>query len=121
MRIYFNPDCSKSRAARTLLEDAGHTPTIVDYQAQPPDRHALEHLIDTLDDAPSALLRTNDAAFAAYRDPNRVLDRDRVIEILLAAPELMQRPVLEHDDRTLIARPPERVFEHVSRCTDTQA
>lgn len=107
MRLYFNPRCSKSRAARALLEDAGYTPTIVDYQREPLDRNALKHLIDQLDDTPASLLRGPDDAGTAQRNPTR----GDVIENLLATPEQMQRPVLEYRGTAIIARPPERVFE----------
>ncbi|GAB3681536.1 ArsC/Spx/MgsR family protein [Salinisphaera aquimarina] len=114
MRLYHNPDCSKSRAALALLRDAGHEPTIVDYLSQPPDTATLDRLLELLDVEPDALVRRNDPAAAQWVQPDEPpLDRNRVIEILTVEPALLQRPILEVDDRALIARPPERVFELV--------
>lgn len=110
MHLYFNPRCSKSRGARELLERAGHRPEIVDYQARPLTPAALERLLDALDAPPEALVRTEDAGFARF-DDGAPLDRERVVTLLTAAPELMQRPVLVVDDTAVIARPPERIFE----------
>ncbi|ROO27719.1 arsenate reductase [Salinisphaera orenii MK-B5] len=109
MRLYFNPRCSKSRAARDLLADAGRDVEIVDYQRRPPDSATLAALVDALDAPPASLVRGNDPAF----DPDAAgpLDRRHVIELLAARPGLMQRPVLVAGDRAVIARPPERVFE----------
>lgn len=114
MRLYYNPNCSKSRAALALLEQAGHAPTIVDYLSQPLDTATLDQLIERLVGEPDDLLRRNEPAAAAWIDADEpALDRNRVIEILTVEPALMQRPILEVDDRAIIARPPERVFELV--------
>jgi arsenate reductase (glutaredoxin) len=37
--------------------------------------------------------------------------REQVIDVLLEYPELMQRPVIVHGDRAVIARPAEKVLE----------
>lgn len=109
MRLYFNPRCSKSRAARDLLADAGQRVEIVDYQATPLDRTTLAALVDALDTPPASLVRANDPGFD--HDAAGPLDRRHVIDLLAARPALMQRPVLVTGDRAVIARPPERVFE----------
>lgn len=105
MRLYYNPRCSKSRAALELLEAAGHAPEVFDYQATPPTRADLEALLDALADAPRTLLR--DAGTSEAPGAAEVIDR------LLTDPSVMQRPVLVHAGRAVVARPPERVFELV--------
>lgn len=114
MRLYYNPRCSKSRAALELLEGAGHKPDVVDYLQEPPTASELGRLIDALDSAPAALVRTGDAAFADSGHTSAELDRDTVIALLAAQPALMQRPVLATETAAVIARPPERVFELVA-------
>lgn len=116
MRLYHNPRCSKSRAARQLLEDAGVTVEIVNYLDTPPDAATLAELIDRLDGKAEALVRTGDALFAEHRASATPLDRERVIELLGREPALMQRPVLDTGRHAFIARPPERVLERL----DTQ-
>jgi arsenate reductase len=37
--------------------------------------------------------------------------REQVIDVLLAHPILMQRPIIIHGDRAVIARPAEKVLE----------
>ncbi|MBO9469847.1 arsenate reductase (glutaredoxin) [Endozoicomonas sp. G2_2] len=113
MRLYYNPRCSKSRAARQLLEDAGHAVEIVAYLDTPPDTPELAALIDRLDVEPTALVRTTDKAFDS--EAGAPLTREAVIDVLQRTPALMQRPVLDTGERALIARPPERVFELVDR------
>lgn len=115
MRLYFNPQCSKSRAARALLEDAGYRPEVVDYLAQPPDRIVLERLLDALDDGPATLLRDDGTPGSAGAV---AADREAVLTLLIDDPARMQRPVLEHNGRAVIARPPERVFELLDPTAD---
>jgi len=114
MRLYYNADCAKCREARHLLEQAGHEPTLVDYRAQPLGAAELDQLLDRLDVEPDTLVRRGDPDAAQWVDADEPpLDRNRVVEILTVEPGLMQRPVLEVDERAVIARPPERVFELV--------
>ena len=121
MRLYYNPRCSKSRAARALLEDAGHTPEVRDYLNKPPDADELGTLLDGLDSPPASLVRTGDAAFADSGYDVQTLDRERVTTLLLAQPALMQRPVLQLGENALIARPPERVFELIDSRQDSDS
>lgn len=101
LRIYYNPECSKSRAALARLQAAGLEPEIVDYLQKPPQRAQLEALIAKLDEPAAQLLRQHpDAA---------ELGDAEVVATLVAAPELLQRPIVEQDGRAIIARPPERL------------
>jgi arsenate reductase len=121
MRLYYNPHCSKSRAARSLLEEAGHAVEIVNYLDTPPDAATLAALLDRLDAEPAALVRTSDAGFAEDAAAKMPLSRDAVIALLERQPELMQRPVLDTGQQALIARPPERVSELVDKPEDGNA
>lgn len=111
MRLYYNPRCSKSRAARELLEATGHPFEIVNYLDTPMDAAELGALIDRLDVAPRELVRE--------RDDGTPGERDGVITLLVATPERIQRPILDDGISALIARPPERVFELVDPPQDS--
>lgn len=103
LRIYYNPECSKSRSALSRLQAAGLEPEIVDYLRQPPLRRQLEDLIGKLDEPAARLLR---------QQPHNPELRDAdVVDALLASPELLQRPIVERDAAAIIARPPETVDE----------
>jgi len=110
LRLYHNPQCSKSRAALSRLQAAGRHAEIVDYMAVPPAREQLRQLINKLDAPAARLLR-----LPADEAPAQA---DDIIDLLLASPELLQRPLLEDDTHAIIARPPERVDAFVSPATD---
>ena len=111
-RIFHNPSCSKSRGALAILTDYGIDPDVVRYLDTPPDRETIVAILDAIDDEPEALVRTDDAKFkAAGLTKADVASRDQVIDVLVAHPEVMQRPVVFVGDRAVIARPSEKVLE----------
>lgn len=109
--LYHNPRCSKSRAALALINERGIDVDVVEYLKQPPDRRTLKNLIKLLGDDASALVRTGDEAFRSIRNAEHPLDAERVVEILLAHPKLLQRPIFVADGRARIGRPPEKILE----------
>jgi arsenate reductase len=109
--VYHNPRCSKSRGALEILAERGIDADVVEYLQAPPDRAALEQILDAISDPPAALIRHDDRFRELGLDPDGYQDRDRVVALLLAHPELLQRPVIIHAGRGVIARPSERVLE----------
>ena len=111
VRLYHNPRCSKSRGALEILRQRGADPEVIEYLKQPPDRSALEGILDRLEVPPRELVR-RDARFAELGlDPKACETREQVIALLLEHPELMQRPVAVRGERAVLARPPEKVAE----------
>jgi arsenate reductase len=109
--VYHNPKCSKSRGALTILEEEGVAADVVEYLKAPPDRATLGHIVDAISDPPSDLVR-KDARFKELGlDATDYVDRDAVVDLLLAHPELMERPVVLIGARAVIARPSEKVLE----------
>lgn len=110
--LFHNPRCSKSRAAKALLDERSVDYELVEYLKAPPTRADLERIIDLIDDDPSALVRTQDPTFKALGlDASAYRDKASVVALLVEHPEVMERPVAIVGDRAVIARPPERVAE----------
>jgi arsenate reductase (glutaredoxin) len=110
--IFHNPSCSKSRGVLGILESESIEHQVVEYLADPPSREELEMIVSKLIDPVDQLVRTGDPGFADLDlDPQGVRSVDQVIDLLMAHPELMQRPVVVRGNRAVIARPIERVAE----------
>ena len=109
--VYHNPVCSKSRGAIEILSERGADVEVIQYLQAPPDRAALERIVDAIDEPPAALVRHDDRFRELGLAPDSYQERDAVITLLLEHPELLQRPVIIRDGRGVIARPSERVLE----------
>jgi len=109
--VYHNPGCSKSRGALEILRERDVEFDVVEYLKAPPDRATLERMLDLLPDPPADLVRKDKRFRELGLDPAATETRDAVIEVLLAHPELMQRPVVVIGDRAVVARPSDKVLE----------
>lgn len=109
-RIYHNPRCSKSRATLALLEARNLEPEIIEYLATPPSRTELESLLAALGCTVRDVIRFEEPEFK-QSGLTASADEDALIDLLIAHPKLLQRPIVEHDGRARIGRPPERVLE----------
>lgn len=111
IRVYHNPVCSKSRGALEILGERGTDVEVIEYLKELPTRADLERILDAIPDEPAALVRKDKRFKELELDEADYRSRDAVIELLLAHPELMERPVVFRGDRALICRPSERVLE----------
>ncbi len=105
VRIFHNPRCSKSREALALLREHQIEPEIVLYLEQELSVDALTSLCATLNLSPHALLRTKEAAYqeAGLSDKSSPSD---IFAAIVAAPVLLERPIVVAKGRAVIARPP---------------
>ena len=108
--IYHNPRCTKSRQAMQAVEELGVEVDIVRYLDTPPDEATLRAILAKLDDPPADLVRRERWAELGVTAAD-VATVDGVVAVLVAHPELMQRPVVVKDGRAVIGRPTERVTE----------
>lgn len=109
--IFHNPNCSTSKFAVGEAEEEGVDYELVKYmlKAEHPNREQLESLADKLEDPITDMVR-RDANFAKLGlSDDDVASREQVIDVLLANPQLMQRPILVKGDRAIIGRPKDRV------------
>jgi arsenate reductase len=110
--IFHNQACSKSRGALEILEERGVHHDVVRYLETPPDRATIERILDAIPDEPQALIRTDDAKFKALGiAKSDAVTREQVVDVLVAHPEVMQRPVVFVGGRAVIARPSEKVLD----------
>lgn len=105
--IYHNPRCSKSRAALEYLEAKNISCSIVKYLDTPPTVDELTQLLKKLGKRPMDIIRTGEEEFKQYKDKN-LIDSEW-ITVLVANPKLIERPIIVHDNKAVIARPLENI------------
>ncbi len=109
MKIYHNPRCSKSRKTLAMIEEAGVQAEVILYLEQPPTAVELEEILDSLGMEPADLMRKGEAVYAELGLAGKELDRAETIEIMVANPVLIERPIVVKAGQAVIGRPPENV------------
>ena len=64
-----------------------------------------------MDIAPRELLRTKEALYRELNPDRRELADDEAIALMVAHPELIERPIVERGERAVLGRPAERIRE----------
>ena len=108
--LLHNPKCSKSRATRALLEERGVDFATRLYLEDPLSKAELEDLAKRLARRPIDFARTGQAEFAAAGVTRESSDA-QILEAMVSAPILMERPIVIRGARAAIGRPPEQVLE----------
>jgi arsenate reductase len=108
--IFFNPRCSKCRTARGILEAEGIDATVFEYLDSPPTAAELRVLMTQLGmDDPRQMMRTSEDVYATLGLADR--SGEELLDAIAAHPILLERPIVVHQGRAVIARPPERLLE----------
>ncbi len=110
--LLHNPRCSKSRAARAVLQERGVRFAERRYLEEPLSRPELQELGRRLGRPPGDWVRRGEGAF---REAGLSVDSppDALLEAMARHPILMERPILVRGRRAVVGRPPERVLELV--------
>ena len=108
--IYYNPKCSKCRMTLDLLHEKGKEPEIVEYLQDIPSKSELKNILTLLNISADQLLRKKEAA---YKESglSETSTEDEIINTMTQYPILIERPVVIHNDKAIIGRPPENVLE----------
>jgi|SRR5215469_10618822 len=107
--LYHNPACKNSRGALEMLKTRGIEFEMIEYLKTPPNRAALEKIIQMLEGPVADLVRKDKRFEELKLKSEDYVSKDAVIALLLKHPELMQRPVVIKQGRAMIARPPEKL------------
>lgn len=108
--IWHNPRCSKSRQTLQLLQDKGFDPIIVDYVNATPSKAEITAVLDLLNIDAIALMRTNDKRFAEA-GLSKTDTAETLINAMVVQPILIERPVVLHNGKAALGRPPEAVLD----------
>ncbi|MBJ7554715.1 arsenate reductase (glutaredoxin) [Marinomonas spartinae] len=108
--IYHNPRCSKSRQTLALLEENGIQPEVRLYLQDVPSIAEIKELIKQLALSPIELMRTKEALYKELGLSKESTDEER-IQAMHNNPSLIERPIVIHNGKAKIGRPPEQVLE----------
>ena len=110
LTLWHNQRCSKSRGAKEILEDAGIEFEERRYLEAPPTAEELDSVLRALGKEPWEIARMGEAVAKDLGLKDLDHDRARWIEVMVANPVLIERPILiTADGRAVVGRPPEAV------------
>lgn len=109
--IYHNPACGTSRTTLAMIRDAGIEPRIVEYLQTPPERDELAEMIQKSGLTVREALRDKSPAYTELKLDNPKLSADRLLDAMVAHPELINRPFVITPQGIRLCRPAERVKE----------
>ncbi len=108
--IWHNPRCAKSREALKLLQEKGIEPKIYKYLDEHPSEEEIRSLLKMLGVGPREIMRTKEKL---YKELNlkAVDDDEKLIEAMVEHPKLIERPIVIHNGKAVLGRPPQKVIE----------
>lgn len=110
MIIWHNNRCGKSRSALQILEEKGVKPEVVKYLEDTPSAKEIKDVLKKAGIKAHDLIRTGEDVYKEkYKGKN--LSEEEWIQAMVENPILIERPVVIHGNKAVIARPPERVLE----------
>lgn len=112
MEVVFNPKCSKCREVGGLLDARGIAWRRIEYLDGALTRGKLREILGKLGCGAAGIIRWDERVLGEMGVSRESgLDEEALIDLVLAQPRILQRPIAIHGERAVIARPPEKVLD----------
>ena len=109
MKIYHNPNCSKSRKTLELIKSKTSDIQIIEYLKNPPTFKEIKLILSKLNMNPIELIRTHERIWKENYKKIKMND-EQIINVMTKYPKLIERPIVTNKKKAIIGRPPENVF-----------
>lgn len=111
IKIYHNPKCGTSRNTLALIKNSGEEPEVIEYLSYPPTKAQLKQLIMDMGDGVRAVIRAKEAIYTELNMQDKSLSDESLIDLMLANPILINRPIVVTPLGTKLCRPSELVLD----------
>jgi arsenate reductase len=109
--IYHNPACGTSRNTLAMIRQSGEEPEVIEYLKNPPNRARLIELIGKMGISVRALLREKGTPYAELGLADPKWSDEELIDLMLAHPILINRPIVVTPKGVRLCRPSEAVLD----------
>lgn len=109
--IYHNPACGTSRNVLAMIRNSGEEPKIIEYLQTPPGRAELVELIRQMGITARELLRRKGTPYAELNLDDAKFSDDELIDVMIAQPILINRPIVVTPLGVKLCRPSETVLD----------
>lgn len=109
--VYEKPTCTKCRQANAALSEKGADFIRINYYEQPLTHKKLKELLKKMNMKAADLLRDSEPIYRqlSLSKKKDTMSEDELIDLMIANPDLIQRPIVERGDRAVLARPTENL------------
>lgn len=111
IKIYHNPRCGTSRNTLALIKNSGENPEVIEYLNDPPSKETLKQLIQQIGKGVRAIIRSKEPVYSTLNMEDNNLSDDALIDLMLAHPILINRPIVVSPMGTKLCRPSEEVLD----------
>ncbi len=109
--IYQKPTCTTCRQVYNVLKESGVDFDAVNYYVDPLSKTKLKELLNKMKMPASELLRKKEPVYRELKLVEKELTEDKILDLMVKHPDLIQRPIAEKGNRAILARPAEKIRE----------
>lgn len=109
--IYHNPKCGTSRNTLALIRNSGDEPVVIEYLKQPPSKEVLKNMLTTMAISVRELMRQKESLYEELQLVEDKWSEDALIDLMLAHPILINRPIVITPLGMKLCRPSELVLD----------
>ncbi len=109
--IYQKPACTTCRQVYNVLKESGVDFNTVNYYVDPLSKTKLKELLSKMKMPASELLRKKEPVYKELKLAEKQLTEDKILDLMVKHPDLIQRPIAEKGSRAILARPAEKIRE----------
>lgn len=109
--IYHNPRCGTSRNTLALIRNSGDEPVVIEYLKQVPSKQELQQILAVMSFSARQLMREKESVYQELGLADDKWSEDALVDVMLANPILINRPIVVTPLGTKLCRPSELVLE----------
>jgi len=109
--VYEKPTCTTCRKVANVLIENGVDFEKVNYYIKPFSKTKLQTLLNKMKMKPSELLRKNEKVYKDLKFKEKNYTETQIFDLMIKYPDLVQRPIVEMGEQTILARPAEKIKE----------
>ena len=109
--IYQKPTCSTCREAIKLLHASGQPYDAVNYYEKRFTKAGLKQVLKKAGLSAKDVLRTKEDIYKQLGLAKKTFTDDELLDLMVAHPDLIQRPLVEKGARAILARPAETITQ----------
>ena len=110
IKIWHNNRCSKSREAKAILEDSNQEFEVFEYLKNNFSKDELKTIMTQLNITDiREMLRTKETEYKELDIANESKSQDEILDLVIANPKLVERPIIIKEEVAVIARPMENL------------